>query len=225
MTRPHILAFVQARMASRRFPGKVLAPLWGRPIIWHVLASVSVALPSVPVVVTTTSSPSDDPLVSYVSSLGAAVFRGPEDDVLERIRSAARAHPCDWILRLSADSPRLRGNVLQAVVDRADQRECDVVTTIFPRSFPRGQNAEALRATVLDDIDAAKLSAEDREHVTPYIYRHPEQFRIVNVGSGDPRLAKLSFAVDTLEDLERLERLAERGVGSVGLEAVVSRLR
>ena len=46
MTRPHILAFVQARMASRRFPGKVLAPLWGRPIIWHVLASVSVALPN-----------------------------------------------------------------------------------------------------------------------------------------------------------------------------------
>lgn len=192
-------------MSSRRFPGKVLAPFRGRPLIWHVVTSVSRALPGVPVVVVTSGEPSDDPLVAYLASLEVAVFRGPLDDVFERFRLCVAEHPCDWILRLSADSPTLDAGVLQTVVAHATRADCDLVTTIFPRTFPKGQNAELIRVATFLGIDTAELSLEDREHVTPFFYRHADRFRIASVESGDSAMAAESLAVDTVEDLRRLE--------------------
>ena len=196
-------------MSSRRFPGKVLAPFKGQPLIRHVLAAVEYALPSVHIVVATSIERPDDPLASYLSTLGVTVFRGPLDNVFERFRMCVFEHPCDWFLRLSADSPFLDGCVLQAVVDHVESADCDLVTTIFPRTFPIGQNAELIRVSTFMTIEAGELSADDREHVTTFFYRSPDRFRIVNVESGNPQLGELSLAVDTVEDLHRLERLSE----------------
>ena len=199
---------VQARMSSRRFPGKVLAPLRGEPIIRHVLRAVERALPEAPVVVVTSVESSDDPLAAYVASLGVPVFRGPRDDVLERFRLCVSRQPCDAVLRVCADSPRLDPGVLRAVVARGERGDADLVTTTFPRTYPRGQNAELIHSAALLGVQARELTAHDREHVTAFFYRHPGRFRIVNVESGNPRLATLSVAVDTIDDLERVARMS-----------------
>jgi spore coat polysaccharide biosynthesis protein SpsF len=203
-----IRVFVQARMSSRRFPGKVLAPLAGEPIIRHVLRAVESALPAAPVIVVTSVESSDDPLAAYLTTLGVPVFRGPRDDVFERFRLCASRHPCEFVLRVCADSPRLDPGVLRAVVARGEGSDADVVTTTFPRTFPRGQNAELIRTDALLRIDPRALTAHDREHVTAFLYRHPGRFRIANVESRNPRLAALSVAVDTVEDLERVARMS-----------------
>jgi spore coat polysaccharide biosynthesis protein SpsF len=203
-----ISAFIQARMSSRRFPGKVLAPFRGRPLIAHVVAAVESALPDVPVVVVTSVEASDDPLVAYLESRGVAVHRGPLDDVFARFRGALERHPCDHVLRICADSPLLQAKVLQQVVAAA-AADIDLVTTTHPRTFPKGTNAELIRTSTLLAIDAAELDAHDREHLTSFLHRQPERFRVVNVASTDPKLADLDLAVDTLEDLVRLEKLGE----------------
>jgi spore coat polysaccharide biosynthesis protein SpsF len=200
-----IHAFVQARMSSHRFPGKVLAPLRGEPIIRHVLRAVDRALPEIPTIVLTSSEPCDDPLVAYVSALQVPIFRGPRDDVLERFRLCATRHPCDFILRVCADSPLLDAEVLRAVVARAQRGDCDLVTTTFPRTFPRGRNAEAIRTSALTTMPASELTAADREHVTAFFYRHAERYRIANVASHEPDLAEISLAIDTVDDLHRIE--------------------
>lgn len=205
-----ITSFIQARMASARFPGKVLAPLNGRPVVAHVLDRVSVVPGVDAVVVVTSTEPSDDPLAAYVRELGVPVFRGPLTDVFGRFRLCAAANPCEWILRVSADSPMIDPAVLSRVVEARTQG-CDVVTTIHPRTFPKGQNAELIRTEALMAVDVADLTNDDREHVTPYFYRHAERFRIVNIVSGNPRLAALSLTVDTPDDLRRLERHAALG--------------
>jgi spore coat polysaccharide biosynthesis protein SpsF (cytidylyltransferase family) len=199
--------FIQARMSSRRFPGKVLAPFLGRPIIWHVLDRVARALPDHPRVVVTSTNPSDDPLAAYLAHLGAPCFRGPLDDVFERFRLAAREYAARWMLRICADSPLLDERVLHAVVAGTDE-SIDLVTTTSPRTFPKGHNAELINATSFASIDAAELDAHDREHVTRFLHRNPTRFRIRNVESGDPALAQLDLAVDTIEDLHRLEASA-----------------
>ena len=199
---------VQARMSSRRFPGKVLAPLRGEPIIRHVLRAVECALPGAPPVVVTSVESSDDPLAAYVASLGVPVFRGPRDDVFERFRLCVTRHPCDAVLRVCADSPRLDPGVLRAVAARGERHDADLVTTTFPRTYPRGQNAELIRTATLLGVSPHELTAHDREHVTAFFYRHPERFRIVNLESGNPRLATLSVAVDTIDDLERVARMS-----------------
>jgi spore coat polysaccharide biosynthesis protein SpsF len=205
-----LLAIVQARMSSRRFPGKVLAPFLGRPLVVHVVDALRRAVPDARVVVATSDDPSDDPLAAYLASGSVTVFRGPLDDVFERFRQCVTRYPAEWLLRVSADSPMLDPAVIARVVERAADG-VDLVTTIFPRTFPRGANAEVLRVSTMMAIDRAELSAADREHVTQIYYRQPERFRIENVESGQPALAESSVAVDTVEDLHRLEReVAER---------------
>jgi spore coat polysaccharide biosynthesis protein SpsF len=207
-------------MSSRRFPGKVLAPFRGQPLIRHVLAAIERALPSVPVVVATSRESSDDPLVSYLRTSSVEVFRGPLDNVFERFRMCLAEHVCDWILRISADSPLLDTGLLQAVVSHADKTNCDLVTTIFPRTFPRGRNAELIQVSTFMTIDTSELSEADREHVTPVYYRNPERFRIVNIQSANPQLAELSLAVDTVDDLHRLEQLSEGEVRRFSYDAL-----
>jgi spore coat polysaccharide biosynthesis protein SpsF (cytidylyltransferase family) len=190
-------------MSSRRFPGKVLAPFRGRPIIWHVLDRVSRALPDVPRLVVTSTDPSDDPLAAYLAELGQPCFRGPLDDVLARFLLAAEQCDARYVLRICADSPLLDAHVLTAVIAAHDPA-LDLVTTTWPRTFPKGHNAELINMTSLGAL--VDLDAEDREHVTRAFHRRPERFKIVNVESGDPSLAQLELAVDTIEDLHRLER-------------------
>lgn len=191
-------------MSSRRFPGKVLAPFRGRPIIWHVIERVTHALPELPRVVVTSTDASDDPLAAYCAQLGIACFRGELDDVFERFRAAARERRTEWILRVCADSPLLDEGVLRAVID-AHEPTLDLITTTAPRTFPKGSNAELINAKTFAAIDASELDSEDREHVTRFMHRHPTRFRVKNVESGDRALAEQNLAVDTLDDLHRLE--------------------
>jgi spore coat polysaccharide biosynthesis protein SpsF len=194
-------------MSSRRFPGKVLAPFRGRPIIWHVLDRVTHALPGLPVTVATSTAASDDPLAAYLASIGVRCFRGPLDDVLERFRLAAAEARADWVLRICADSPLLDARVLRAVIDAHDPA-LDLITTTAPRTFPKGHNAELIRIAALAALPAHELDAGDREHVTRFFHRNAARFRMKNVESGDPSLAALELAVDTIADLERLEASA-----------------
>ena len=203
-----VRAFIQARMSSARFPGKVLAPFRGRPMIAHVLDRIADAVGRDALVVATSTEPTDDPLSCYVAHLGVTLFRGPLDDVFERLRLCAAANPCEWILRVSADSPLIDPGLVRRVVDAGHGEACDVVTTIHPRTFPKGQNAELIRTATLMAVDGAALSGHEREHVTPYFYRHDDRFRIRRIASGQPALADLNFAVDTLADLTRLEQIA-----------------
>jgi len=208
-SRPLVRAFVQARMSSQRFPGKVLAPFRNEPIIVHVLRAVERVLDRSLIVVATSVEPSDDPLWSYLNGAGYHVFRGPLSDVFERFRLCLGAFPADWIMRISADSPLLQQEPVEKVVGLASRQDCDLVTTIFPRTFPRGSNAELIRTETFLCIDPSQLTAHDREHVTPFYYRNADRFRIVNVTSHDPDMAELSLAVETIEDLQNLDRLSQ----------------
>ena len=196
--------FVQARTNSSRFPGKVLAPFLGQPIIRHVVERISQAVPRDRIVIATSTHASDDPLATYARDLGLAVFRGPLQDVFRRFQESLKGFPCRWFFRVCADSPLLDTSLIARMLS---ERECDVdlVTNIQPRTFPRGQSLELINSQTFAQIEPETLSEEEREHATKVFYAHPERFRIVNLVSADPKLAEQSFAVDTIEDLRRLE--------------------
>jgi spore coat polysaccharide biosynthesis protein SpsF len=208
-----VRGFVQARMSSTRFPGKVLAPFKGRPIISHVLTAVQRALPELEAVVLTSDQASDDPLAAYVERQGFRCFRGAREDVLGRFHGCLTALSSDWILRICADSPLLNFHILRKVAERRSDPGLpgapDLVTTIAPRTFPKGQNAELINAVSLDRLASTTQDPADREHVTRHFMLNSERYRIVNVASGRPELAEVSFAVDNLEDLRRLESMDE----------------
>jgi spore coat polysaccharide biosynthesis protein SpsF (cytidylyltransferase family) len=95
---------LQARMASRRLPGKALALVGGRTILAQCLGRLQHGSP-VPVVLATTDRPEDDQLEEEAARLGVRTFRGPSDDVLARFVRVARALKVDWVVRATADNP------------------------------------------------------------------------------------------------------------------------
>ncbi len=201
-----VRAFVQARMSSTRFPGKVLAPFRGRPLVRWVVDAVAQAVGDDQVVVVTSDTPTDEPLAAYLSGVGIACFQGPLDDVLGRFRLCAAVWPADWILRICADSPLLDPEELRSVLAAADPTS-DLVTTRLTTGSPHGRNAELIRTATLLGLDDAELTPHDREHVTPFFYRLRERFGIVEVPLGHGRYGDEPLTVDTIDDLRRLEAL------------------
>ena len=201
-----IKAFIQARMSSTRFPGKVLAPLGGRPMISWVIEGVTRVLLKENIVVATSDEESDDPLACYLDELGVKVFRGPLDDVFGRFQMCLSENPCDWFFRISADSPLLNSGILKSMTSYANE-SLDLVTNVQKRTFPHGHSVELLNAITFAKLEPAHLSAEDREHVTKFYYAHTDEFRVLNLENMDADYARLNFVVDTLDDLRRVEAM------------------
>jgi spore coat polysaccharide biosynthesis protein SpsF len=200
-----VRAFIQARMSSRRFPGKVLAPFRGEPILRHVVRAVADVAGESAIVVATSDVPSDDPIAAYLAELGVRCFRGPLEDVFERFRLCAAQFPSDWILRISADSPLLDRAVLRRVVGGAAP-EVDLVSNVVVRTYPRGHSAELIRARTLVDLEVSELTQQDHEHVTSFFYRHPDRFEIRSIESESGDRSGEDFAIDSIDDLRRLEQ-------------------
>ena len=193
-------------MSSKRFPGKVLAPFSGRPIVSCVVHSVLKVVALEQIFVLTSTQPSDDPLVAYLNSIGVQIYRGSLENVFDRFRQCLMAFPCPWFVRICADSPLLAPDLLQQLIEHAIATDADLVTNTFPRTFPKGYSVEVVRSQPFLAINPEQLNAAEREHVTRFYYQNPEQFKIVNLSSKNPELAQTSLAVDTLEDLRRLEQ-------------------
>ena len=216
--KPQVAAFVQARMSSKRFPGKVLAELEGRPVIDHVIARVARVVPRESIVVATSSDPSDDILARHLGQTGVNVYRGPLENVFERFRLCLKKHPASWFLRVGADSPLLDANLLKHLLGYRHREDVDLITNTFPRTFPVGLSLEMVYAKTFLAINPQNLSAEEREHLTKVYYRNPQKFRILNVESRNPDLAAKNFSVDTPEDLERIKKIMTTGRGMPRME-------
>ena len=198
--------FVQARMSSSRFPGKMLAPFNGKPLVANVVERLAQAGFGDRCVVVTSTDPTDDPLADFVAHrLKVPVFRGDLHNVVSRFQGALEAFPAGWIVRISGDSPVIDGQLVAAVVAHRTA-ETDLVSNVVRRTFPAGQSVECARAGALAVWDASKLNNVEKEHVTTHFYRNPTTYRIRSVVCQDPAAAQERHVVDTLHDLRMLER-------------------
>lgn len=197
--------FIQARMSSQRFPGKVLAPFRGEPIVRHVTRAAAAAIGEDRIAVLTSDRPSDDPLVAYLISINVPVLRGSLEDVWGRFRLAVERWPCERFMRICADSPLLNSGLLQDAIAQSVSLAADLITNVHPRTFPKGQSLEIINAATFLALDPAELTNHDREHVTPIFYRQRDRYRIVNLRSPNPDWSAIVTTVDTLDDLRRLE--------------------
>jgi spore coat polysaccharide biosynthesis protein SpsF len=161
------------------------------------------------IVVATSARADDDALAQWCAEHDVACFRGDLDDVAGRMVAAASAHGFDALVRVCADSPFLDPGLVRQAVDAYRAHGPDLVTNIYPRrAWPKGQSVEVIRRSVLERAHA-EMDAGDREHVTPYFYRHAERFRIVPLEATVDR-SDASLVVDTPEDLAEAERVVER---------------
>lgn len=201
-----VITFIQARLGSTRLPGKVLMDLEGRPVLLRVVDRVRRAVGIDDVVVLTTIEKKDLPLVQLCASEGIRVFCGSENDVLDRFYQAARLLSPTQIIRVTADCPVLDPAVLSATLSLHLSSGADYTSNTLTERFPDGEDVEVMTFEALQKAwRAAKLSSE-REHVTPYIRKHPELFHQSSYVGVDDH-STMRWTLDTEEDYRFLKTL------------------
>jgi len=216
-----VVAIIQARMGSRRLPGKSLAEIEGRPMLWHVIQRVKQATLVDRVVVATSDSAADDAIEKMCIAEGIQCHRGSETDVLDRFYHAARDEKAAQILRITADCPLIDPVVIDRVIRRFQVGDVDYASNAMVRSYPDGLDTEIFSFTALERAwhEASKVS--EREHVTPYL--RSQKFRTANV-ENDSQLQYQHFrwTVDETEDLEFIRAVYKsfRGKESFGMKEV-----
>jgi spore coat polysaccharide biosynthesis protein SpsF len=205
MTRTGVVGVVlQARMGSTRRPGKVLADLAGRPLVVRILERLVRARADV-VAVATPEGDRNAPLRAAAAAVpGVAVTTGPEDDVLERYALAAESLGLDVIVRATADNPFVDPDAVDGTVGRISSDGLDYVSA---PGYPAGGGVEAFTRAALETARREATDPAEREHVTPYLYRHPEIFRLGAFEAPADRRGPWRLTVDTDEDLDLARRL------------------
>jgi spore coat polysaccharide biosynthesis protein SpsF len=176
-----IVAIIQARMNSTRLPGKVLADLGGRTMLARVVQRVRGAGLVDHVVVATSLKPADDPIQEECTRLAVDSFRGDESDVLDRFHRAAEVHRAEGVVRITADCPLADPEVIDRVVRAFLERRPDFASNTLCRTYPRGLDVEVLTAQALATAWRHAREPYQRVHVTPYLYQHPERFRLLSL--------------------------------------------
>lgn len=196
-----VLAILQARVTSTRLPNKVLAPILGQPMLARQIERLRRATTMDSLVVATSDNASDDPLAAMCAAIGVPCHRGSLNDVLARFQGACAAFgPADHVVRLTGDCPLADPAVIDSVVRHHLSTGADYTANAIQPTWPDGLDVEIMKASVLQRaFDEARLPSE-REHVTPYIHKHPEWFGIEHV-KGDRDLSTLRWTVDEPADL------------------------
>lgn len=215
------LAIVQARMGSSRLPGKVMADLCCRPMIWHVLERLRLSKRVDLIVAAIPTGKKDDVLAGYLCGIGAKVFRGNEDDVLDRFCRASRLYPSGAVVRITADNPLFDPKILDDTIGYFEKSGFRYVRT---GGFPLGVGAEVFETPLLEEAHARASSAREREHVTPYMYCSQESH---GVYGSEKNLSRIRLTVDTREDLLLMKKIYGhffRGVHNFFLDDVLAYL-
>jgi glutamate-1-semialdehyde aminotransferase/spore coat polysaccharide biosynthesis protein SpsF (cytidylyltransferase family) len=220
-----IVAIVQARMGSSRFPGKTLADLAGKPLLWQVVNRVRRAKLVDKVVVATTDKPADDPVAELCQREGWAWFRGSEQDVLDRFYRAAAANHADTVVRITADCPLIDPAVIDKIVDRFQKGDCDYVSNVLRYTYPDGLDTEVFSFAALERAWREAKKPAEREHVTPYL--RGGQFRVANVENEAPAPGEYRWTVDHPADLDFVRQVyaAFAQNGSFGYADIIRLLR
>lgn len=214
-----MIVIIQARSNSKRFNNKVLYKVYNRPIIWHVISKIKKNKKVKKVIVATSDQKTDDKLIKYLKSIKINYFRGSLNNVAKRLCDAAEKNKANFFMRISADSPLID----PAVIDKAlkifnsQKRKYDIITNVFPRSYPKGQSVEIIKTSMLRN-SLIKFNNDQREHVTSYFYKNNKKYMIKNFINIKNK-TKIKLSIDTKKDLKGiLKKFKEKNFTNFSLK-------
>jgi len=188
----------------------------GRPLLSFVVESVRRSREVDAIVVATSNDPSDDPIAAFASDHSVACFRGDLDNVAGRLLAAAQHDGADAFVRVNGDSPLIDPALIDRGVTLFRRDEFDLVSNVFPRTFPKGQSVEVIGTASLAGV-MPQTTDDEREHVTRHFYTHADRFRLGTFQASTPH-PELQLSVDTPDDFTLCEDIL-RAVGETPWQA------
>ena len=204
-----IAAVIQARMGSSRLPGKVLKPLFQNQLALHLMLDrVKRAVYLDHIIVATSDLKADDAIQEACDIDGVQCFRGSESNVLERFYQAIQETipPVTHIMRLTADCPLHDPEIIDECIKYYQKHPCDYLSNTVPRTFPKGLDIEIMTRQALERAYQNAGSSYEKEHVTPYIKKHPNLFTLGNFQSKQD-LSNHRWTLDYPEDYQMITRV------------------
>lgn len=210
------IAIIQARMGSNRLPGKVLMPIMGKPMLWHIVQRVR-AVPSIDeVVVAVPTDGPNDVLRRFCADHKIALFAGSESDVLDRYYKAAQKFEADPVIRITADCPMVDPQLIEKLIQTYKNCGYDHIGVaagagaerLGKGRFPDGLDAECFRFSALDRAWHDATDPRDREHVTRYIWNNKQIFRCGDL-TAEVAYPKFRLTVDHAEDFVLVTKIYE----------------
>lgn len=222
---PIIVAVVQARMTSRRLPGKPLLRIGKKSLLRMMLDRIRKSAMLADVIVATSTLPESDAIAKECKQLRVKCFRGSEDDVLSRFVAIARQTDAGHIVRICGDEPFVDPVIIDGVIRSHLASRSDYTSTVLKRTFPKGADVEVVTRQALLAVDAAARTAQEREHVTLRLV-HDRAFTKNNVAA-PPRLRMpdLNLCIDTAQDLRFIRQVQEQLGSDASTEQVIAFVR
>lgn len=203
---------ILCRFDSKRFPGKILHNIKGRPIIAHIVERIRLGAPNRSIVVATSRESSDDQIAAYCKRAGLTCFRGSLEDVAGRFLQCMESNGWDFGVRINGDNLFLDPQTLNAMLAIADTDQFDFVTNVPGRSFPYGMSVEIVRKSFYHDAMLQDFDVGHREHVTSGLYEKPDLGRrYIFKNRVCPEAAGLQLAIDTPDDMIRARKIIDLG--------------
>lgn len=171
-----VVAIIQARIGSSRLHGKILKPLSGKPALWHQLNRLTYSKELKQIVIATTIEKEDDLVEQFCLEHSVPCFRGSEEDVLDRYYWAAKEFNADPVVRITGDCPVIDPTIVDEVVQGYFEGGYHVYG--LGGEFPDGLDCVVFSLSVLEDAWTNAFLPSEREHVCPYMDKHPEKYKI-----------------------------------------------
>ncbi len=210
MSNPNIIVFVQARMGSERLPGKIMAKINGKELLIHQIDRIRRAQKVNDVVVITSDKEENNVIEKLCNKNTIPIYRGSEDDLLDRHYQAAKKFSADFVVKIPGDCPLSDANIIDQVLQLwLDNRNLyDYVSNYHPATFPDGLDVEGAPLHVLEKAWQEADKTYEREHCYPYVWDHPEKFKIGNLTNSFGNMFMTHrWTLDYPEDLLFIERV------------------
>ena len=202
-----MLVIVQARMSSKRLPGKVLMNCFDRPILKWVIDRVRNCSNEIEVVISTSNHESDDVIEEYCKNIGVDCFRGSLENVVDRFLKTCVSYHKDKFIRVCGDSPLIDSRIIDKAIEICKKNKFDLVTNVFPRSFPKGQSVEIFSLKTLKKLIKYEINEQEKEHLSLGVYHRKDLFTINNFESDLHDYSHIQLSVDTYEDFKLVEEI------------------
>ena len=205
------ISIIQARIGSSRLPGKIMMNIGAKPILQWVIERAGSSSLIDKVIVATSVKTQDDTIEELCKRLDVGCFRGSEEDVLDRYYNAARAYKAETIVRITSDCPFVDPVVIDEIIKIHFKNKNDYTMNNTENSYPRGLDLEIFNFRTLEKTYLEAKNPYQREHVSVYIYEHPEIFKVEIVEAGGAlRRPGYRFCVDTEDDLKIVREIYTR---------------
>lgn len=204
----NIVCIMQARIGSTRLPGKVIKKICGKTVLEHDIDRLKRVKNINKIVIATTSLEKDNVIVEEADRLKVSYYRGSEEDVLSRYYYAAKENNADIVVRVTSDCPLIDSEVTEKIIQYYldNSQKYDYVSNTIDRTYPRGLDTEVFSFKSLQRAFNEAENQSEREHVTPYIWRNTELFKLAQC-KNDIDYSSLRWTLDTVEDFELINKI------------------